>query len=108
MFLGVLDIFKDCFTFAYESLDRIKLIGETSVLDFLLVFFVAGIFVPLFASMFGGRAISTGGSSAIGSIRERENDKARQKENDYRKSYEYYKENRSRNESYSRRYKNGL
>lgn len=108
MFLGVLDIFKDCFTFAYESLDRIKLIGETSVLDFLLVFFVAGVFVPLFASAFGGRAISTAGSSAINSIRGHEADEKRQKENDYRKSYDYYRENRSRNETYARRYKNGL
>ena len=80
MFLGVLDIFKDCFTFTYETLDRIKLIGETSVLDFLLVFFVAGVFIPLFASMFGGRAISTGGSSAINSIRKREQENNNQQQ----------------------------
>ena len=81
MFLGVLDIFKDCFTFAYETLDRIKLIGETSVLDFLLVFFVAGVFIPLFASAFGGRAISTSGSSAINSIRKREQENNNQQQN---------------------------
>lgn len=72
MFLGVLDIFKDCFTFAYTSLDKIKLVGEASVFDFLLVFFVAGVFIPLFASAFGGRAISTAGSSAINSVRRKE------------------------------------
>ena len=81
MFLGVLEIFKNCFTFAYETLDRIKLIGETSVLDFLLVFFVSGVFLPLFASLFGGRAISTSGSSAINTVRRREQENSNQQYN---------------------------
>lgn len=126
MFLFILDLFKDCFSFVYTSLDRIKLVGETSVLDFLLVFFVVGIFLPLFIRQFGGRAISVSGASTFDSIRRSEAEVARQQDiakreaernkeranreaerknrEEERKSYAYYKERRSRSEEYSSRY----
>lgn len=99
MFLEVLGIFKDCFTFAYTSLDKIKLVGDSSVFDFLIVFFLASVFLPLFASVFGGRGISTSASSTEGVVRKR-------KEDEDKNSYAYYKEKRARSEAYSARYHN--
>lgn len=75
MFLGILDIIKNWFVFAYNTFDGFIVVGNASLLDFLIVFFVASVFLPLFASQFGGRAISTGSSSAINRMRERNNQK---------------------------------
>lgn len=75
MFLGILNVFKDCFSFTYTTLDKILIVGDSSVWDFLIVFFVAGVLLPLFASAFGGRAIAVSGSSTAGVIRNREKEK---------------------------------
>lgn len=80
MFLGILEHFKNCFVFVYQTLDSMILVGESSVLDFLLVFFLAGVFLPLFAIQFGGRGISSAGSSAINAVRQKEKDKKQQNE----------------------------
>ena len=111
MFLEILEVFKDCFTFAYTSLDKIKLVGDSSVFDFLIVFFLASVFLPLFASVFGGRGISTSASSTAGVLDSRNAEaewKAQQAQREadrkHKESYAYYKENRARSEAYSARY----
>ena len=75
MFFTVLDVFKQSFQFVFESLNKIVVVGDSTMFDFIIVFFVAGTFITLFFNIFGA-SISRAGSSAVDYVhRQKENEK---------------------------------
>lgn len=110
MFLGILDVFKQSFQFVFDSLNKIVVIGNSTMFDFIIVFFVASAFITLFFNIFGA-SVSTAGSSAVNYVHEQKlleeqskRDAQRLAERQHRESYAFYKERRARSEAYSSRY----
>lgn len=111
MFLDVLELIFSCMESVIDSL-KVDLfsIGSVGVSFWELIFglFVTGIIFSFFLMPRSGSVLAGVGNLARAENREsreksRENSRLAEKE--VRRSYEYYAENRSRNEEYSARYK---
>lgn len=75
MFFTVLDVFKQSFAFVFESLNKIVVVGNSTMFDFVVVFFVASAFIALFFNIFGA-SVSKAGSSAVDYVhRQKEQEK---------------------------------
>lgn len=79
MFSMVLELIKDCFVCAFQVCDSIIVVGNASVLDFYIVFFITSLLLTSIIGAFGGGNIATAGSSAIRSVKKEKESKQNNK-----------------------------